>query len=75
MKKKIIYKNEPMNMKVVDDFLPPPHEIGLKEENVRVTITLSKSSIDHFKKWAHKSHTHYQKMIRKVLDHYVARYQ
>jgi len=75
MKKKIKYSNEPMKFKVIKDFLPPPEELALKEENVKVTLTLSKESIAFFKKYAAKANSHYQTMIRKVLDYYVSHYQ
>lgn len=75
MKKRIKYADEPMNFEVVDDFLPPPERLVLKEEKVKVTISLSKASIDFFKKWAKEQHSHYQAMIRRVLDYYIAHYQ
>jgi predicted DNA binding CopG/RHH family protein len=67
--------DEPIEFEVVDNFLPPPEKLALKEENVKVTITLSKESVSFFKKVAGKRHFPYQKMIRKVLDYYVARYK
>lgn len=75
MKRRIRYTDEPISFKVVEDFLPPPQKLALKEENVRVTITLSKESIDFFKKYANKMSGHYQTMIRRILDSYVAHYQ
>jgi predicted DNA binding CopG/RHH family protein len=75
MKKKTKYTDEPMDLKIIDDFLPSPDRLALKEENIRITITLSKASIEFFKKYARKTHGHYQAMIRRVLDHYVAHYQ
>ncbi|HBU69141.1 MAG TPA: CopG family transcriptional regulator [Elusimicrobia bacterium] len=71
MKKKISYTNEPMNFKEVKDFLPAPEHFAFKEKNVKVTITLSQNSVDFFKKYAKKSHGHYQTMIRKIIDYYV----
>ena len=69
--KQIKYTNEPLGkLRIVDDFLPSPEDLIFKEENVKVTITLSKSSVDFFKKVAKKNHTQYQKMIRRLLDHY-----
>jgi predicted DNA binding CopG/RHH family protein len=47
----------------------------LKENNVKVTISLSKSSIDFFKEQAVKHHSSYQKMIRRVVDYYASQYQ
>ncbi len=75
MKKKIKYTDEPMEFRIVKDFLPDPEMLALKNENVKVTIQLSKASIEFFKKWAQKQHSHYQTMIRRILDHYVANYQ
>ena len=67
MKKKIKYSEEPMgDLRVVKDFLPPPDQLVLKEENVKVTIALRKSSIDFFKEEAQKHHTSYQKIIRQL---------
>jgi len=60
---------------VVEDFLPPPEELVFKEENVKVTISLSKSSVDFFKREAKKHRTPYQKMIRKLLDLYAAQHR
>ncbi len=71
MKEKIKYTDEPMGkVKVVSDFLPSPEELALKDETVKVTITLSKRSVDFFKKEARKHNTQYQKMIRRLLDEY-----
>jgi predicted DNA binding CopG/RHH family protein len=71
MKKKIKYTDEPMgNVRVVSDFLPSPEELALKDETIKVTIVLSKASVDFFKKEAQKHNTQYQKMIRRLLDEY-----
>jgi len=71
MSAKIKYTDEPIGpLKVVPDFLPAPEELAFKEDTVKVTITLSKESIEFFKQEARKHHTQYQKMIRKLLDVY-----
>ena len=76
MTRKIKYTDEPMGeVKVIKDFLPPPEQLILKEDNVKVTISLSKSSIAFFKRQAVKQRTSYQKMIRRVVDYYASRYQ
>ena len=76
MKKKTGYTNEPMGeTKVVKDFLPPPEKLVLKESNVKITISLSKASVDFFKKEAKKHSTSYQKMIRRVIDVYTEQYK
>ena len=65
MKNRIKYTNEPLGqLKVVKDFLPPPSELVFKEDGVKVTMTLSKSSVEFFKRVAHKYHTPYQKMFQ-----------
>jgi predicted DNA binding CopG/RHH family protein len=75
MKKKIIYTNEKIGkVKVVKDFLPKPEELVFKEENVKVTINLSKSSLDFFKKLANQHGSQYQKVIRNLLDSYSSFY-
>lgn len=76
MKAKIKYSDGPIGeVKVVRDRLPPPEELAFKEEQVKVTIGLSKSSVDFFKKEAKRHHTQYQKMIRRLLDTYTAQHQ
>jgi len=76
MKSKIKYTDEPMGeLRVIEDFLPPPDQLVLKEENVKVTIALKKSSIEFFKKEAKKHRTSYQKMIRQVIDWYASHYK
>ena len=76
MKKKITYTDGPIgDVKVVRDALPPPSALVFREEQVKVTIGLSKSSVDFFKKEAKRHHTQYQRMIRKLLDLYVVQHQ
>ncbi|MBW2674230.1 MAG: CopG family transcriptional regulator [Deltaproteobacteria bacterium] len=76
MKNKIEYTDEPMgDLKIVEDFLPSPDQLVLKEENIKVTISLKKSNIDFFKEEAKKHRTSYQKMIREVVDRYVSHYR
>ena len=73
MKKKIKYTDEPLGrLRRVRDFLPPPEDLVFKEEVVKVTITLSKSSVAFFKKAAQKYRTPYQKMIRRLIDAYAS---
>jgi predicted DNA binding CopG/RHH family protein len=53
-------------------FLPSPEELALKDETVKVTIALSKASVEFFKNEAKKYNTQYQNMIRRLLDEYAA---
>ena len=74
MNKQIRYSNEPLGkLEVINDFLPSPKSLALKEENVKVTIALSKESVDFFKAEADKHHIKYQRMIRRLLDIYVSK--
>ena len=76
MKNKIKYSDEPMGeLRVVKDFLPPPDQLVLNEENVKITLSLKKLSVEFFKKEAQKHRTSYQKMIRRVIDWYPSQYQ
>jgi len=75
MKKKITYKNETIEAKVINDFLPSPEELSLHDIKTKVTLTLSKKSLDFFKENAKQHGASYQAMIRKLLDYYVANQQ
>ena len=76
MKRKIKYTEEPMGeLRVIKDFLPPPDQLVLKEEKVKITISMKKSSVEFFKKKAEEQHTSYQKMIRNVIDYYASHYK
>lgn len=71
MKSKIKYTNEPMGkVRVVKDFLPSPKQLAFQEEKVKVTISLSRASLEFFKEQANRHNTAYQKMIRNLLDAY-----
>ena len=72
MTRKITYTDEPLgDIEVVADFLPSPAELAFREEGVKVTLALSKSSVDFFKTEASKHQTQYQRMIRRLIDSYV----
>jgi hypothetical protein len=72
MSERIKYTNEPIGkVEIVPDFLPSPEELAFREEGVKVTLALSKKSVEFFKSEASKHHTQYQRMIRRLLDSYV----
>lgn len=72
MSARIKYTAEPLGkLQVIPDFLPSPAELAFREEGVKVTLALSKRSIEFFKSEAAKHHTQYQRMIRRLLDAYV----
>ena len=58
----------------VEDFLPPPEELALKEETVKVTLNLSRRSVEFFKESSSRHGMPYQQMVRRVLDLYTERY-
>lgn len=75
MKKKIKYSNEKIGeVEVVKDFLPKPEDLVFKEDTVKVTLNLSKSSIEFFKEIAQRHGSKYQKVIRNLLDRYTSHY-
>ena len=66
------YSDGPIGeLELVEDFLPTPDELAFKEDTVKVTISLSRTSIEFFKAKADEHDTAYQKMIRRLLDSYV----
>lgn len=72
MNAKTKYTNEPLgDVKIIEDFLPSPAELAFNEEGVKVTLALSKKSVEFFKAEAAKNNTQYQRMIRRLLDAYV----
>ena len=73
MKKKTADRNEPVGkLTRVRDFLPPPSELVIPEETVKITIALNKSSVEFFKREATRRNTKYQRMIRELVDRYTA---
>jgi predicted DNA binding CopG/RHH family protein len=75
MKKKIKYTNEKIGkVEVVKDFLPGPDELVFKEDNVKVTLNLSRSIAEFFKEIDKKHGSQYQRVIRKLLDSCTSHY-
>lgn len=72
MKNKIHYSDEPIEAKVISDFLPKPENLILKEKKTKVTLTLTEKSLEFFKNAAKKHNASYQAMIRQLIDFYVA---
>lgn len=69
------YTDEPLGrIRIIKDFLPPPDQLILKDDGVKVTISLSRRSVDFFKAYAKKAKIPYQRMIRRVLDEYAGHY-
>ena len=60
-------------VRVISDFLPAPADLVPREENVKVTLSLSRRSLDFFKREAKKRRVPYQRMIRALVDTYAER--
>jgi predicted DNA binding CopG/RHH family protein len=61
------------DVKIVEDFLPSPSELVLREDNVKITLSLSRRSVEFFKREAGKARVPYQRMVRALVDTYAAR--
>jgi len=46
MKNRIKYKNELIEARVINDFLPSPEDLSLKERKTKVTLTLTEKSLN-----------------------------
>jgi hypothetical protein len=76
MSRKTAYTDEPLGrLRVVPDFLPPPEDLVFREEGVKITLALSRHSVEFFKGEARKYRTPYQRMIRRLLDAYAEAHQ
>jgi predicted DNA binding CopG/RHH family protein len=70
----IKYTNgESGHVRVIEDFLPAPDELVGREDNVKVTLSLSRRSVDFFKRAAKRRRVPYQRMIRALVDAYAER--
>ena len=75
MKKRIRYENEPIGpVEIVPDFLPSPEELARDDDGVKITLSLSRRSVDFFKAEAARRNSSYQRMIRRLVDAYAARH-
>ncbi len=60
---------------IIEDFLPTPEQLAFEDETVKITIALSKTSVEFFKEKAAEHDTSYQKMIRRLLDAYARQHR
>jgi predicted DNA binding CopG/RHH family protein len=54
--------------------LPGPDELAAPRDDVKVTIALSRKSIEFFKSQAKRHGTKYQRMIRELVDRYASQF-
>jgi hypothetical protein len=57
-------------IRIVEDFLPSLDRLVLREENVKVTLSLSQRSVAFFKRAARQRRVPYLRMIRALVDAY-----
>lgn len=81
MKKTYKYKSAPESIseaitvsEIINDFLPPPEKLVSREETMKVTIALNKSSVNFFKKKSQETGVPYQTMIKSLIDRYAKHY-
>lgn len=58
----------------IADTLPPPDKLMAPRDEVKITLALSRRSIEFFKVQARRNHSKYQRMIREVVDRYASHY-
>jgi predicted DNA binding CopG/RHH family protein len=72
-------KDETQYRKITSDGVRVEKALGqevvvvAREDHVKVTLALSKRSLDYFKREAKKRHVPYQRMIRSLVDMYAER--
>ena len=76
MSKRTKYSDGPVGkIKAIDDFLPSPEDLVFRDETVKVTILLSKRSLQFFKREAARRRTQYQRMIQRLLEAYAEHHE
>ncbi len=71
MNRQTDYTDEPLQIgERVKDFLPPPSKLVKREETVKVTLELTRESVDFFKQQAQQENIPYEHMLRGLIDAY-----
>jgi hypothetical protein len=71
MSEQIDYTDEPLQIgERVKDFLPPPSQLVKREETIKVTIELTRESVDFFNQLAKQEKVPYQRILRGLIDTY-----
>lgn len=77
MKKRRRYTEGPESLKtakVIEDIFPSPEDLLLEDETIRISINLTKSTVESFKRFANEHDTKYQRVIRRLLDEFAAQH-
>ena len=74
MKRKIRYTDDQGEirgkLKIVEDFLPSPEELAAEFNHEKITLNVSRKSLDFFRTAARKNGVKYQQLMRAALDSY-----
>ncbi len=71
MNRQTDYTDEPLQIgERVKDFLPPPSKLVKREETVKVTLELTRESVDFFKQQARQENIPYEQMLCGFIDAY-----
>ncbi|MFZ5807469.1 MAG: CopG family transcriptional regulator [Verrucomicrobiota bacterium] len=75
MKRKIRYTDDQGEvvgrLKVIPDFLPSPQELASGMDHEKITLNVSRRSLNFFKSAARKTGVKYQRLMRAAIDSYV----
>jgi len=74
MKKRIQYSDEPMELRIVADFLPPPNQLRPKRSRVKVTVEVAKESLEFYRSQTRGERDEYRAMMGQLLDLYATRF-
>ncbi|HMB95847.1 MAG TPA: hypothetical protein VKK61_07385 [Tepidisphaeraceae bacterium] len=74
MKKRIKYTDEPMKLRLIPDFLPPPNQLRVKTSRVKVTLEVARESLDFYKTHTRGGRAEYRRMMEQLLDFYASRH-
>ena len=66
---------EGIGQRPLPDFLPPPGQLVRREDTVKVTLALSRASVDFFRAAAKRQGVPYRRMIRALVDEYARRHR
>jgi hypothetical protein len=75
MKKQVQYTDEPIQMRLIKDFLPSPDQLAIKGRRVKVSVEMAQSSLDFFRQQAGKNKMPAKNMIGALLDTYATQYR
>ena len=83
MKKKIKYSNKfekdqkinVKDLKIINDFLPSPNELFLKDEKVKITLEIDVETYQFFQNLAVSFNKKYQPLMREILKQYARKYK